>query len=51
MIAHHIPNPEEDYEPRYLSELDDDEVEALQLEFECKLSDETLCEIYRRLGL
>jgi len=60
MICKDLPEPclePSDYnrlyenEPIYLEDLSDEEIEELQLEFECNLTDETLCEIYRRLGL
>lgn len=38
-------------EPIYLSDMSDEEIEMMQEEFECTLSEETLAEIYRRLQL
>lgn len=38
-------------EPIYLQDMTDEEIEMMQEEFECAVSDETLNEIYRRLGL
>lgn len=38
-------------EPIYLSDMTDEEIEMMQEEFEQELSQETLTEIHRRLGL
>ena len=41
----------DDEEPVSLSRMSDEEIEEMQMECECTVSEETLNEIYRRLEL